>query len=74
MPIGSDWVAVGSCLGAGLSEGGVGWFRSSCWADIQAAVGRFRVDFEWAWGRLELICVRCAAGLASRFRVALGCG
>ena len=26
-------------------------------------MGGFRVDFEWVWVGLELICVRCAAGL-----------
>ena len=28
-------------------------------------LGRFGVDFEWVWVGLELIYLRCAAGLAA---------
>ena len=56
--IGFDFVAVGSCW-AGLSGGLLAGLTS------RLLLGRFGVDFEWVWVRLELICVRCAAGLAA---------
>ena len=35
-------------------------------------MGGFRVDFEWVWGGLELICARCAAGLAAALELLWG--
>ena len=40
-------------------------------------LGGFGVDFEWVWVGLQLICVRCAAGLAAAlgllsFRIGFG--
>ena len=37
-------------------------------------LGEFEVDFESVWVGLELICARCAAGLAVALRLLYGCG
>ena len=34
--------------------------------------GGFRIDFEWVWVGLELICVRCAAGHQLHLALDLG--
>ena len=37
-------------------------------------LGGFKVDFESVWVGLELICARCAAGLAVALGLLQGCG
>ena len=43
----------------------MGWFGVDLGEHPGCCWGGFRVDFQWVWGGLELICVRCAAGLAA---------
>ena len=45
-----------------------GWFKLG-----GLLLGGLKVDFEWVWVGLELICVRCAAGLAAALGL-LWCG
>ena len=52
----------------------LGFISARKTADFQDAVGRVKVDVESVPVGLELICARCAAGLAVAFGLLWGCG